>query len=346
MTETRVVREGFWICPYCGGRNRGRDSSCVGCSAVRGEEVPFEYDETGAEVTDSGLLHRARSGPDWACPFCDTTNRSDAKTCAQCGQSREQGHERRAGLLGAAPPPLPPAEGTPKRRWRPFGFAALLLAIAIGFCFRTKEETLTVVERSWNRSIEVERLGAVRKSDWEGEVPAGARLLGRERAVHHVDKVQTGTHQERREVEERVQSGTRRVKTGTRDLGNGYFEDVYEDEPVYESRRRTVVESVPTYVDRPVYRTKIRYEIDEWSRDRTESASGGGNDPPRWPVLSLGPKEREGKRQESFVVTFANGDGKPFPRTIGAAQWDRWPVGRKGRATRSAARGIIAVEPE
>jgi hypothetical protein len=46
------------------------------------------------------------------------------------------------------------------------------------------------------------------------------------------------------------QVGTRRVKAGHRDLGNGFFEDVYSDEPICR--------------ERPVYRTRVAYDVQRW----------------------------------------------------------------------------------
>jgi hypothetical protein len=122
------------------------------------------------------------------------------------------------------------------------------------------------------RAIDVEAWRAVRNQAWEGETPGGARLLSRERQVHHTERERTGTD---------------RVKVGRRDLGNGFFEDVYEDRPVYR--------------ERPVYRTRIAYEVETWVRDRTERASGSDQSP-RWPDPRLRGREREAGRHEAYVV--------------------------------------------
>ena len=51
--------------------------------------------------------------------------------------------------------------------------------------------------------------------------------------------------------------------SGTYDpLGNGYFEDVYEDRPTYENRSREETYQQPVYRDQPVYRQRVRYEIE------------------------------------------------------------------------------------
>jgi hypothetical protein len=53
--------------------------------------------------------------------------------------------------------------------------------------------------------------------------------------------------------------GAEQVKAGRRDLGNGFFEDVYRDEPIYR--------------ERPVYRTRVSYDVQRWVPDRSRSWS-------------------------------------------------------------------------
>jgi hypothetical protein len=109
-------------------------------------------------------------------------------------------------------------------------------------------------------------------------VPSGARVVSRSREVHH---------------SEREQTGTERVKVGTRDLGNGFFEDVYEDRPVYS--------------ERPVYRERITYEVERWVSERTERAEGRDRSP-RWPAPRLRANEREAGRRERYYVVLQGED--------------------------------------
>jgi hypothetical protein len=118
--------------------------------------------------------------------------------------------------------------------------------------------------------------------------------------------------------------GTRRVKVGTRDLGNGYFEDVYENQPVYR--------------EQPVYQVKVRYEIDRWVEARTEVARGSDHSP-AWPRLSLSARQREAKRSESYVVLLQGNDEYrmelPQPR---------WSELESGHAYEATLRGGSRVE--
>src|SRR6185295_13476869 len=112
----------------------------------------------------------------------------------------------------------------------------------------------------------------VHESAWEGSLPAGARETGRRREVHHTDRIQTGS---------------RRVRVGKKDLGNGFFEDVYKDEPIYS--------------ERPVHRTKISYDVDRWIVGRTVKAAGA-DQAAAWPELVLVPGERASAKRESYAV--------------------------------------------
>jgi len=250
--------------------------------------VKFYLPEDAPEVVAAEALKKAQAGPDWVCPYCDADNPAGHAFCSGCGAPRDPGAKTREVVehpLGAPPPPPPPqpvAPAPPAKGANPalkkgcgigcLGLAALaLLMVFIG---RPRSADLTVTGFHWLRTIAVEELRPVTEQAWEGQVPSGARIVGSSREVHHVDRIQTGTRTATRTVSERVQTGTERVKTGARDLGNGYFEDIYEDRPVYEDRSHEETYQEPVYREQPVYRQRIRYEIDKWMPDREAKAEG------------------------------------------------------------------------
>jgi len=270
-----AIREGRWRCPYCATVNRGRDLACTGCGATRDADVAFFLEDDAPELLEQTLIAQARAGADWLCAFCRTSNRPGAARCANCGAERAGAPSRGTRELRGGP--LPSGVSPPPARYHgPLAAVvglALLLAALLGFlALRTTEESVSVTDFQWTRAIEVEAFRKVRESAWDGELPPGARVLSRSREVHHT---------------ERVPAGTERVKVGTRDLGNGFFEDVYAERPVYQ--------------EHPVYRERLGYEVERWVGDRTERASG--NDQiPRWPLLRLGRQEREARRSETYIV--------------------------------------------
>ena len=307
-----AIREGAWDCPSCGRKgNRGPVKFCGGCGSPRGPEVKFYLPDDAPEVTDQEALRRARAGPDWICNYCGADNPADNAFCSGCGGSRDGTQRRPVIDHPIAPPPPPPASKPTKRGW--CGAGCLGLVALIGFFLylgMPKKTELTVDGFHWTRTIAVQELRPVTESAWDGEVPGGARILGSSREVHHVNHIQTGTRTRTRTVTERVQRGTERVKTGTRDRGNGYFEDVYEDRPVYENRSHEETYEEPVYVDEPVYRRRYRYEIEKWLPIR-ESKAEGSDRAPNWPDPTLGSKAREGGRQETYEVLFHDAKGKP-----------------------------------
>src|SRR4051812_5596642 len=334
-----AIREGAWDCPACGRKgNRGPEKFCGGCGRPRGPDVKFYLPDDAPEVTDAEALRRAEAGADWICPYCAADNPVSNSFCSGCGAPRDGAKTREVvehplnETPAAAPQPLAaPAQGG-RSRWKKgcgLGCLGLLAIVALLiFLGRPKSTTLTVTGHHWVRSIAVEVQKPVTEQAWDGEVPSGARILGSSREVHHVDHIQTGTRTRTRTVTERVRTGTERVKTGTRDLGNGYFQDVYEDRPVYQNRSHEETYQEPVYRDQPVYSRRIRYEIERWVRDRQAKAEGRDLSP-AWPVTGLGSKQRESGRQEFYEVFFKDSDGKPAHYLAPNEQaWRRFEEGR------------------
>jgi hypothetical protein len=122
--------------------------------------------------------------------------------------------------------------------------------------------------------------------------------------------------------------GTRKVKTGHRDLGNGFFEDVYRDEPVYR--------------DHPVYRTRLTCEVRRWVPDRTVKASGR-DQAPRWPDPGLRSGERETSRSETLVVVL-NGK-RTYRMELPEARWASLRPGQDVSALIRGGRSVLELRP-
>lgn len=354
-----AIREGAWDCPVCGRkRNRGPEKFCGGCGSPRGPEVTFYLPEDSPEVAEAEALKRAQAGPDWICPYCDADNPADHAFCSGCGAPRAGDAKKREVVvrpLQASPPPpplpiaAPPAKGGGSVFKKISGLGCLGLILLVGlvwFLGRPKSTTLTVTGFHWSRTIPVEELRPVTEEAWEGAVPSGAQVLSQRRDVHHVDHIQTGTRTRTRTVSEQVQTGTERVKTGSRDLGNGYFEDVYEDRPVYETQSREESYEEPIYRDQPVYRQRIRYVIEKWQPDREAKAEGDDHSP-AWPDPGLDGKHREGARKEAYEVLFQDAKGRDARyQAPDEPTWKRFELGRsyKGKVYKDGK--VAEVEPD
>ena len=344
------IREGAWDCPFCGRtRNRGPKKHCGGCGAPRGADVRFYVPDDSPEVRDAEALKRAAAGPDWSCAHCGGDNPAGDRCCSGCGASRD-GSKPRAVVEHRpgdpkAPAPVPaPVRSRPRRTWWLIGIglglpAALGLLILLGGAGKS---ALTVTGHRWTRTVVVEELHTVTESAWEGEVPEGARILAASNEVHHVNRVRVGTETKTRTVTERVQTGTERVRVGTRDLGNGYFEDVFEDRPTYANRSREETYQEPIYREQPVYKKRLRYEIERWRPGRVARAEGADLSP-AWPDPQLGARERAGARSASYDVLFQDKKGRPARhaaedeqlwRSFAAGELVRGRVDSKGDAPR------------
>lgn len=306
-----AIREGAWDCPVCGLKGiPGSRKHCGGCGNARGDDVQFYLPEGAREVTEEEEKRRASAGPDWKCPYCNGENPSYSSHCSGCGSSRD-GTEKRATrvMLDKAPkPPQPEGPDWAKRLLTGCCLLILLFFVGCWILTRTSVSAMQVQSMSWQRSIDVEVLGPVIETGWQdkGEVPANARVLSRSREVRETRKVQVGTVSKTRSVQ--VQTGTKKVKVGTKDMGNGYFEDVYEDQPVYENRQERYEE--PQYKDEPIYDTKVRYEVEKWHKE-SEVTSQGDDNKPQWPAVPQGPKKRAGAKHETFKITLSD-KGKSY----------------------------------
>lgn len=210
--------------------------------------------------------------------------------------------------------------------------AFLTVKAGDAYSSRTPAPTPAVVDSVvWERSIVVEEHGLVAGEGWE--LPGSARDVVRSERVRdyrrelagyrtvtreepRTRQVLKGYEEETRTVSERQQTGTRTYTCGTRDLGNGYFEDVECSEPEYETVTRTETVSVPVYEDetyyvevteeQPVYRQVpimapyYTYRVPRWMPVETLRRSGDWTTRPAWPVApDTAPNRREGERRAS-----------------------------------------------
>lgn len=335
-----AVREGKWRCPSCNQANRGRDMNCQGCGSVRGT-VKFFLDDDAPELTDGSLLQHAGNGPDWVCGYCGTSNSHSSTACKQCSGDRTLGESRRVeekssageGMSGAGSPdaasPDVTADGNkgrkPGKGWcggigccgMLLVFFLLLLVTSAYDSFYSESEEVEVHSREWRRTVEIEQRRQKPWEGWQGSMPQGlvitaseTRRSGSTKTVIGYDtvektyqeKVKKGTKLISETVSRRVKVGSHQVKTGVRDLGNGFFEDVYKSVPEYDTENVTVQKEVPVYdyitkkrpaqVPRyredPVYDTWVTGFSYFWEKAVPLAASGAFEEP-IWPDISSGP---------------------------------------------------------
>lgn len=315
-----AIRKGVWDCPYCGAaRIDGPVNECPTCGAPRDKDVKMYLPDDAIEVTDEAAIAAAEAGADWRCGYCGRENKAGTTVCGECGAT-SSGDEGRRGEA-PKPKPVPQRAAAPAKKGglgKLFIILGVLAAIGFGlwfFIFRTHSEKVEVLSRQWERTIQIEKLKMVTEEDWEHKVPRGARELTRRQAVFKTEKVKTGS---------------KRVKTGTKDMGNGYFKDVYEDRPIYKENK--------------IYRDKVRYQIERWKPERKARASG--NDPnPRWPEVKLRDKERQGAKSESLTLQVRKPDGETETVAVDdETLWKWYEIGKSYTAQVRASGGISDLQ--
>lgn len=351
-----------WTCPNCGTRNPGPQKQCASCGASQPDDVAFEQAPQEELITDEAKIAQAKAGPDIHCFYCGTRNPAGAETCSQCGGDLTQGAARASGqVLGAhrtapaepitcpacgtpnppsapkcancgaslvqpqaAPQPAPPvapakAAPAPQRRFNPILLVPLLLLCCLGvFAFiflsgQTDDVTARVAAISWSRSIAIEELRPVTRETWFDEIPAGGVVGVCTQRVHHT--------QDSPALNSEEVCGT----PYTVDTGSG-FGEVRQD------------------CQYRVYADWCEYSIDEWQR--VDVATLTGDDfSPRWPVLGLDSRRREGAQEEKYEVTFVT-EGETYryrPRT--AAEYSQFDVGSRWLLQVNTFGQVVGVEP-
>lgn len=251
-------------CPYCGTRNPADAKICSQCNG----------DLTGGKQRQAGNVVGAFN-PEPAgsvtCPTCGTSNPSGNTRCSSCNGP----------LLpppAQAAQPVPPASVTPASPRRKVGLAILLILLglvcvaAIIFLTRTSEITGTVTDLAWNRTLEIEQLQPVSRSDWKESIPADAQVGSCEQRLNRTQDQPEGNFKE-------VCGTPYTVDTGT-GLGEVVQDCQYE-----------------------IYMDYCSYTAQDWVVVNTVEQTGQGNQP-YWPDPSLTSTQRQGGRSETYTITF------------------------------------------
>jgi len=357
-----AIRVGRWDCEACGHKGvLGPLTACSVCGAPRPKDVQFYLTED-AEVLDenSAQYHEAKLGADWICDFCGTDNKAKENNCRNCGNQRTlddterkveeydlentptSGKKQKSNtqkIQQKISQPTPQEVQKANRNKRILIIIAAVVGILV-FIFYPRKRDVEITGHSWIRQINIENYREVTEQGWE--LPPTARQIRSFRAIHHYDKV--FSHYENRTRTVRVPNGTERYKCGTRNLGNGHFEDKYCTRTIYTTKTETYQEAV--YKDEPVYRTKYEYYIFRWVIDHKETAQGRGKEV-TWPkvVLKNNKEWREGERTEKYTIYYKNKKEATFEEDIPFERWQKYKVGQKTKA-RSYAGTYRLIEEE
>lgn len=343
------IRVGRWDCQVCGNiGNLGPETSCSNCGASRPANVKF-YLPTDAEVVrDSSKIEEAKAGPDWICGHCESQNKFRENPCRSCGNPKDELSEdvslkTKTYRDGEAPThgnPDKQEESDAMRKWRAkgvqkesalrsmsklilLGILAVVVGLSIFIYGFPKTIEVQVDSFSWQRSIQFAHYEAVQEKAWS--LPDGAFNVSSSREIHHYDQVLEGYVKKERQV--KVQVGSEKYVCGQKDMGNGYFQDVYCTRPVYDYRTETY--DAPVYQDVPVYKTQYRYQIMRWvDAEKYKRSLSGEDHEAIWPKLPGSSKEwREARRNASYFIVVSRSNGEQHKEQISESQWQSLSLG-------------------
>ncbi|MBO6046762.1 MAG: zinc ribbon domain-containing protein [Erysipelotrichaceae bacterium] len=321
------ILEGCWDCEYCGTKLiRGGLRNCPGCGHPRDKNVKFYLGEARHYVEHPEDID---PNPDWICSFCDALNPNDAAYCEGCGASKEDSErnyfeQRRLEEEQNKPKEEPRPQGSPIRFLLMLGIvAAIFFAFVSRAIPRTK--TITITDKQWTRTEEIEVYKAVEESSWS--LPAEAYNVKTRSEVYAYENVLSHYVTRYRTVAHQVLDGYDTYTT-YEDMGNGYFREVEHSTPRYRTEYVTEEYQEPVYIRMPIYRDKYYYTLEKWIVDRTLTTSGDGDEEPHFKKVKLGEGERIGTQIEEYTIIV---NRKTYSTSFDI--WQEAEVGRKYKVT-------------
>lgn len=349
-----AIRVGRWDCPICKTKgNLGPDKQCANCGSARPVNVKFYMSDDAEIVKNIAKLKEARAGADWVCSYCNSHNKVSVNNCHTCGNDRQidDGDEslkqsihytdgRKQSSENKKVENKEPRKKEKRKVAKPnrpgvlITLAIIFLLIASAILKSDIEVTATAFE--WHRTISLEKYEKVIEDDWK--IPTGGSKIESYEDVHHYDNIADGTETKTRTVDKKV--GTESVKVGEKNLGNGYFEDVYEEQPIYESYEETYEETV--YKKVAVYKIKYKYSIFKWV-DAGELKTKGNNHEPYWSkdTLFQTPEYREKERESKYIIHLKEETGEPHKEEVSYEYWKTISIGDKLEAQELTVYGLF-----
>jgi ribosomal protein L40E len=343
-----------WTCKRCGSKNPGTTKICSSCGNVMSETDKFELPVQQELIKDETVIAKAERGPDVTCKYCGARNAADAKICSQCSAdltdaaARHSGEvlgafsdEKKpdvkcpycgamnpatalkcsncAGSLAARPvdqakaPPAAPVKVSRVPLFIGIGIGVVILVVCGLLLFRTSDTSAAVKGVLWQRAIEIMEERPVEHETWRDQIPSGVDVGSCELKVR-------GTQNEPAPNSEKICGTPYTVDTGS-GVGKVVQDCQYQVKDewcAYTQLEWTVVDSVVTK---------------------------GSDANAAWPVVNLRADQREGERQETYVVSFSS-DGKEYQLTVASAKdLAKYVVGSRWKLKVNALGGVVSAEP-
>jgi hypothetical protein len=314
-----INRNPDWICSYCDALNSDDLDHCHICNASR-EDSEQNYFERQAELE----ARRANKATQQSTPnddsdklhLCESSSSPSDKPIKQSQQTNNSrmAHKTKRVPWGGI---LKVGAGV---------LAAVLFIMCMLWIFTPKIQDVTIQDFSWERSIDIEEYRTVEESNWY--LPSGARLKYSQQEIQGYEQILDHYETKTREYTEQVIDHYETYVSGYRDLGNGYFEEIESQRPVYRTETRTETYQEPVYRDEPIYATKYYYEIDVWRYAFSYKSSGNDKDP-YWEEFELKDLQREGGRNETYYISVINEDNEVSKYRFDFETWNRLEIGEK-----------------
>ena len=343
-----------WTCKRCGSKNPGTTKICASCGNVMSATDKFELPAQQELIKDEAVIAMAERGPDVTCQYCGARNAADAKNCSQCSADLTGAAARQSGeVLGAfsvekkpdvkcpycgelnpatalkcskcagslalrpidqsAPQrPVAPAKQNRLPIFIGIGVAVVALVVCGLLFFRTTDTSAAVKGVQWQRAIGILEERPVPHQTWRDQIPSGVTVGACELKVR-------STQDQAAPNAEKICGTPYSVDTGT-GAGKVVQDCQYQvkgDWCAYTQQEWTVVDSVVTK---------------------------GADTNPAWPVVNLRADQREGDRQEAYVVLFSSA-GKEYQLSVASAEdLAKYVVGSRWKLKVNALGGVVAAE--
>lgn len=203
--------------------------------------------------------------------------------------------------------------------------ASILLVFLMVLVLKTHDEEMTVTSFSWSKTIEIEKLVTHNESGWT--LPSNARLQYTHEELKEYQDVFDHYETKTRQVQKERLIGYEQEVSGYRDLGNGMYEEIVVNVPVYETYYVEETYTSPVYRKEPVYAKKYYYEIDRWTYSRSVNTNGIDN--PYWGKYTLGKKERVRGQYEYYTVYVINEESEVHSCNVSYSLWHSLNIGDK-----------------
>ena len=315
-----------WLCDFCSSYNPDSVTKCLSCGADR-ESTSKDYSQIRDTQAYSNVNDYDSNGID------DSSQISDKERDNLNYQREKEDREKKREKYNNVSKPFPANEGNSNFSYKEVIFskqtAIILTVLAVIFSlvyyfFVPRNVELQVQSVAWERHINIDRWTTVDESGWN--VPPHARVYDERSEVHHYDKVFDHNEVYYEEVGEQVIDHYKTV-TSKRDLGNGNFEVVETQEPVYKTVYHKEKRERPIYKDVPVYETKYYYKLERWKHYRSVDTSGKDYEP-YWGEYTLAEgkgqynvgSERLGSEKSKYMVTGLV-DGKEVTYEVKSINW-------------------------